>query len=315
MRSFLLGPVLLAAGASAAAAAPLDVCRAVAEPVVDVHVHAYGQDPRFDRRIPNPATGAPNVATDGAGHRRATLAELKRLGIVRAIVSGADRRAQDAMAAADPARIRHGWAMGIPTAEDLAGLRRLHAEGRLEMIGEVAPQYEGIAPNDPRLEPLWALAEELRVPVGFHIGRGPPAAAWRGHPKHRAADGKPLLIEDVLVRHPKMKIFLMHAGFPWADDIEALLGEYPEVHVDLGAVHWAEHRPAFHRFLKRLIDGGFARRIMFGSDQMVWPDAIGQSLEAYREADYLSAEQRRDILFGNAVRFFGWTDLAGCGAG
>lgn len=58
-------------------------------------------------------------------------------------------------------------------------------------------------------------------------------------------------------------------------------------------VHWAEHRPAFHRYLKRLVEGGFAKRIMFGSDQMVWPDAIARSLEAYREADYLTPQQRR----------------------
>jgi hypothetical protein len=36
--------------------------------------------------------------------------------------------------------------------------------GRLQVIGEVGAQYEGIPPNDPRMEPLFAIAEELDVP-------------------------------------------------------------------------------------------------------------------------------------------------------
>jgi uncharacterized protein len=38
---------------------------------------------------------------------------------------------------------------------------------------------------------------------------------------------------------------------------------------------WYLPRDAFHDYLKRLVDAGFASRIMFGSDQMNWPDAIG----------------------------------------
>lgn len=285
-------------------------CDGVAEPIIDIHVHAYDRDPRLAARVPNPGTGTPNSATDGDSHRGQTVAALRRLGIVRGIVMGGSHDAERAMVAADPQRLRLGYRVGIPGADDLANIRRLHARGELAMIGEVSPQYDGVAPNDPRLEPLWALAEELQLPIAFHVGRGPPVAAA---PLHIAAFGDPLLLEPVLSRHPRLRLFLMHGGFPFADNVEALLGRYTNVHVDLGAIHWAEHRPAFHRFLRRLVDGGFARRIMFGSDQMVWPDAVEQSLQAYREASYLTPEQRRDIFFGNAVRFFGWTDLERCG--
>lgn len=40
------------------------------------------------------------------------------------------------------------------------------------MIAEVTNQYAGIAPDDARLEPVWALAEELEIPVGIHMGGG-----------------------------------------------------------------------------------------------------------------------------------------------
>jgi hypothetical protein len=43
---------------------------------------------------------------------------------------------------------------------------------------------------------------------------------------------------------------------------------------------------------------------MWGSDQMNWPGAIDEGLDAIRAAPFLSDGQRRDILYNNAVRFF-----------
>jgi predicted TIM-barrel fold metal-dependent hydrolase len=42
---------------------------------------------------------------------------------------------------------------------------------------------------------------------------------------------------------------------------------------------------------------------MFGSDQMRWPEVIGKGIEAIEQAEFLSEEQKRDILYNNAVRF------------
>lgn len=42
---------------------------------------------------------------------------------------------------------------------------------------------------------------------------------------------------------------------------------------------------------------------MFGSDQMVWPAVIERAIETIEEAPFLSDEQKRDILYNNAVRF------------
>jgi len=42
---------------------------------------------------------------------------------------------------------------------------------------------------------------------------------------------------------------------------------------------------------------------MFGSDQMSWPDAIGMAVESIQRADFLSEQEKRDILYNNAARF------------
>jgi hypothetical protein len=298
-----LGPPALASGA----------CDGVKAPVIDVHLHAYDRDPRFEHHVPNPGTGKPSLAVDAESHRALTVAELKRRGVVRGIVSN-ELADSERLVAADPERLRLGYGVeSLPTPQMLTEIRALHAQGRLALIGEVAVQYNGIAPNDPGLEPLWALAEELDLPVAYHLGRGPPDIVYMGRPKHRAAIGDPLLIEDVLVRHPKLRLIILHGGFPFGDNMAAIMGAYPRVYVELGAVDWAEDRGGFNAYLKRLVEAGFGKRILFGSDQMVWPEAIGQSIDAYLQADFLTPQQRRDILFGNAVRFFGWTDLERCG--
>jgi predicted TIM-barrel fold metal-dependent hydrolase len=43
--------------------------------------------------------------------------------------------------------------------------------------------------------------------------------------------------------------------------------------------------------------------VMFGSDQMVWPGVIERSIKVVNEAPFLSASQKRDILYNNAARF------------
>ena len=36
---------------------------------------------------------------------------------------------------------------------------------------------------------------------------------------------------------------------------------------------------------------------------MVWPEAIARSIDVISEADFLSDEQKRDILYNNAAYF------------
>ena len=53
---------------------------------------------------------------------------------------------------------------------------------------------------------------------------------------------------------------------------------------------------------------------MFGSDQMRWPQKIGEAIEAIREAPFLSEEQKRDILHDNAARFLRLEERTSSGA-
>lgn len=47
---------------------------------------------------------------------------------------------------------------------------------------------------------------------------------------------------------------------------------------------------------------------MFGSDNMIWPDAIEAGIQTINQAKFLSENQKRDILFNNAARFLRLTE-------
>ncbi len=182
-------------------------------------------------------------------------------------------------------------------------LRALHADGRLEVLAEITNQYAGIAPDDERMEPYWALAEELDLPVGIHIGTGPPGVIYLGAAEYRARLHSALTLEDVLVRHPGLRVYIMHAGYPLLDDLLAVLYAHPQVYVDVGVIVFTQPRAAFYRFLRGIFEAGFGNRVMFGSDQMVWPGVIERSIAVIEEAPFLSEEQKRAILYDNAARF------------
>ena len=42
---------------------------------------------------------------------------------------------------------------------------------------------------------------------------------------------------------------------------------------------------------------------MFGTDQLEWPKLMSYSISIIQNADYLSPDQKRDILYYNAARF------------
>lgn len=201
-------------------------------------------------------------------------------------------------------RIIPGLQLGLgPDAPPLDSLRAWFTTGRFRVLGEVTIQYRGISPSDSVFDPYLALAEELDVPVGIHIGTGPPGAPYLGFSAYRARLHSPLVLEEALVRHPGLRVYVMHAGWPMLDDLLALLWTYPQVYVGVGLISWGIPRAEFHRYLRRIVEAGFGKRVMFGSDAMVWPDAIDAAIQSIETADFLSEEQKRDILYDNAARF------------
>ena len=186
-----------------------------------------------------------------------------------------------------------------------AEFRGMFEAGEYRVFSEVAIQYDGVSPSDSLFEPYLAISEELDIPVGIHIGTGPPGAPHLNpvFQDYRARLHSPLVLEEALARHPTVRVYVMHAGWPMLDDLLALLWAHPQVYVGVGAISYVLPRAEFHQYLRRIVEAGFGKRVVFGSDQMVWPGAIERALESIETAPFLTSAQKRDILFNNAARF------------
>ena len=316
---------LTAAGASAQS-------RPVA-PIIDMHLHAHAPVEFLQHRLGAPDECALPTVLPPLDVSRMAPADLAtayfkaRLAYCTRILRGAhteqdliqrtrailDRRNITAVTSsgfenvqrwrqASP-RIIPGLDEEDPTSLDLAVLRQRILAKDVQVIGEVGAQYVGLTPSSARLEPLFALAEELDVPVGIHVGLSAPGIPIVTLQSFRAGATRPLDLEPVLLKHPKLRLYVMHAGWPMGDEMLHLLWSFPQVYVDVAVLDWILPQREFHAYLRRLVEAGFGQRIMFGSDQMIWPDAIDAAIDNIEAASFLSAAQKRDIFYNNAARF------------
>ena len=297
-------------------------------PIIDMHLHAEtldefggggpicineggvllrGWDPRvpltLDKLVGCTVT-VPSSATDDAVMRE-TIALLERYNI-RGVTAGPLELVKRWHAAA-PSRI----IPALPfTDRDVTPeeYRRLNAAGMFAVFAEITAQYRGLRLDDAVYDPYFALAEELDIPVGVHLGEGPPGGAHflgtAGHPStYRVSLGSPLQLEAILLKHPQVRIYVMHFASPLVDEMIAMLYSHPQLYVDIAQNNWGFPRAHFYSQLKRFIDAGFEERILFGSDQMIWPRTIEVAIRTIENASFLTDKQKRDIFYNNAARF------------
>jgi uncharacterized protein len=295
-------------------------------PVIDVHVHAMDADfPGVAAMCPNtskftasdPKTKeepfgwvkeqcTPELYPSAPGqYMKDVVAEMERLNIT-AVVFGDPKSVQKWKDAA-PARVIPGtsFSNGLTPGQRLPidELRKDFTQDGFKVMGEIGLQYEGISPSDPSVDSYFALAEELDIPVAIHMGTGGSGRANITVPKFRGSMGDPLLLEGLLARHAKLRVQVMHAGYPMIDNMLALLQANSHVYVDVAGLIWSYPIKEVNRYIQRLVDAGFEDRVMFGTDQMIWPKLMAYSISIIQNADYLTPQQKRDILYNNAVRF------------
>ena len=129
---------------------------------------------------------------------------------------------------------------------------------------KLAPAMQRVFPDDPRLEPIYARAEELGVPIVFHAGM-----SWE--PGSRLVYGQPLRFEQVAAEHPRLRIVLAHLAWPWVMEAVALALKYTNVHLDTSALYF-DNPPDFLRFAMTVqvplsvFERSLRRQIVFGSN-------------------------------------------------
>jgi hypothetical protein len=281
---------------------------AAAGPIIDVHKHASWP------------------GADDAAARSALLAEMDAEGIVLSLLHLNEPGDVKGWLQAAPGRFIGGPAMPCPATPqepffrcfadtqgwpELTWLEDELAAGRIGILGEMLFVYSGVHPDDKRMRPYWALAAKYDVPVAIHINRGPPPGVGprrdpRCCPAFDGELGNPALLRPVLERHPRLRVLLQHVGgsgspghATFEKETLALLADHSTVYFDTSI--WNSESPddEHQAGLRQLIDAGFGDRILFGSDTR----PAGPVLRRLERIDWLSAAQRRAILYDNAARF------------
>ncbi len=275
--------------------------------IIDMHIHSYTQN-RFDERKQATDYYGVKGSINAESHRNATFAEFGRFKIVKAMVSGSPQSVEEWVSYDSGHVVIRGVTMERPDQHgiDTVKFEQMIKDKKIEVFGEVGCYYGGTSLSDSIWRPYLRICEKYDIPVGVHTGGGDPGGTYSWAPKSRLSLGDPYLIEDVLVMFPKLRIYLMHAGGEdWPEHAIRLMAYYPQLYSDISVLLWVE--PNTQRYVKEFLrnakEAGYLDRIMFGSDQMVWPYAIEKSIRFLNSLTFLTKQDKEDIYYNNAAKF------------
>ena len=117
-------------------------------------------------------------------------------------------------------------------------------------------------PNDKRAYPVYEVAQELKIPVMFHLGACP---SRHGHLKYTM----PIHIMDVAKDFPDLTIIIAHMAHPYMRDTVQVLRIEPNVYADISGMTMPTR--AYSMLYQGLLEAmtwGVLDKLLFGTD---WP--------------------------------------------
>jgi len=176
------------------------------------------------------------------------------------------------------------------------------ARDLVENHGVKGFKFHGIAQNahpaDRMAYPIYEVIDEYKLPAIFHTGHSGMGTGMRGGGGMRLKYGEPMLIDDVAVDFPDMKIILAHPSWPWVDQSLSMALHKDNVFIDLSG--WSPKY--FPKQVIQYANTQLKHKMMFGSDfPLIHPDkwiAAAQDV-GFRE------EVMPGIMKDNAARVLG----------
>jgi predicted TIM-barrel fold metal-dependent hydrolase len=221
--------------------------------------------------------------------------------------------------------VRHGPHEGAVDNRDLAGLVKQHPDrlwgwgfirlgrhaddevDRLAQMGLAGLKFHApLNPySDPGYFPVYARAQEYRLPCLFHTGIFYPPTPMPGE-GIRSENYRPIHLEAIAHEFPDLKIIGAHLGVCWNEEAAALARICPNIYFDLsGRVDgWRSSKPA-EWFRQILYWPEASRKILFGSD--VHADEIEDTLDDHRRIMRdlgWTLDQQGRVLSENARELF-----------
>jgi predicted TIM-barrel fold metal-dependent hydrolase len=124
-----------------------------------------------------------------------------------------------------------GFAAVDPTCDDVKQTLT-HAVDNLKLRGvKLGPIYQNIPPLDERMLPVYEFCQARNLPVLIHQGTTFPSKA----PLKFAL---PILLEDVAMQFPQLKMVIAHLGHPWIAETTVLIRKQANFFSDISALHY-----------------------------------------------------------------------------
>lgn len=160
-----------------------------------------------------------------------------------------------AYAAAHPEKVI-GFGAIDPTADPIE--RTLDEIVALKLKGiKLGPIYQNIHPTDPRMKKVYEFGQRNQLPIMVHQG----TTFVRTGPLKYAL---PILLEDVALEFPELRLVIAHLGHPWIAETLVLIRKHPHFYSDISALHY---RPwQFYNALIMAKEYGVLDKLLFGSD-------------------------------------------------
>jgi predicted TIM-barrel fold metal-dependent hydrolase len=178
------------------------------------------------------------------------------------------------------------------------------ARDLVENHGVKGFKFHGIAQNahpaDRMAGPIYEVINEYQLPVIFHTGHSGMGTGMRGGGGMRLKYGEPMLIDDVAVDFPDMKIILAHPSWPWVDQSLSMALHKDNVFIDLSG--WSPKY--FPKQVIQYANTQLKHKMLFGSDfPLIHPD---KWIAAAQEVGFRE-EVMPGIMKDNAARVLGLT--------
>jgi predicted TIM-barrel fold metal-dependent hydrolase len=155
-------------------------------------------------------------------------------------------------------------------------------------------------PADPMGYPIYEVINAYKLPVIFHTGHSGMGTGMRGGGGMRLKYGEPMLVDDVAVDFPDMKIILAHPSWPWVDESLSMALHKDNVFIDLSGWSPRYFQPQIIRYANTQLK----HKMLFGSDfPLIHPL---KWLEAAKEVGFKD-EVLPLIMKDNAARVLGLT--------
>ena len=150
-----------------------------------------------------------------------------------------------------------GWCSVDPNRADCVERLRYCVE-ELGLKGlKLGPIYQNFNPQDPRHLPLFREAERLNIPINWHQGT---SFVRKGPLKY----SNPILLEDIAIACPNLRMIISHMGHPWEDECVVLIRKHLHLYADTSALHYRPFRH-YQAFMSAL-EYGVEHKLIFGSD-------------------------------------------------